>query len=109
MAQNSIRRVDFEIPFSFFFLFLKFKLSEVTNDSTVDGKKEIDSYCVLNDTFNTDDIILNCYSNAGGVFNLDSVDGITDFNLIYIFVLINFIDHVLFFHNFKKSTSYPFN
>ena len=54
MVENGRKKVDSEIPFSFFFLFPKLKLSEITSDTTLDCKKLIDSYCALNDTFNSD-------------------------------------------------------
>ena len=102
---------DYTIPSSFFYLLLKLKLSEITSDTTVDGSQEVDSYCVLNDTSNSNDIIFNCYAYTGSLYNLENVDGISEVNSSYITVSSNSTDIETDSNNnnginsFKKSNS----
>ena len=102
---------DYTIPSSFFYLLLKLKLSEITSDTTVDGSQEVDSYCVLNDTSNSNDIIFNCYAYTGSVYNIDNVDGISEVNSSYITVSGNSTDIETDSYNnnginsFKRSNS----
>ena len=102
---------DYTIPSSFFYLLLKLKLSEITSDTTVDGSQEVDSYCVINDTSNSNDIIFNCYAYTGSVYNIDNVDGISEVNSSYITVSTNSTDIETDSYNnnginsFKRSNS----
>ena len=84
---------DYTIPSSFFYLLLKIKFSEIKRDTTKDDSKEVDSYCVLNDSSNTNDIIFNCYAYTGTVYNIDNVDGISELNSSYITVSANSTDY----------------
>ena len=112
---------NYTIPSSFFYVLLKIKFSEITRDTSKDDRElaekshdgitpseEVDCYCVLNDTSNTNDIIFNCYAYTGTVYNIDNVDGISELNLSYITVSANSTDYEINynnngFHTFRRN------
>ena len=79
---------NYTIPSSFFYVLLKIKFSKITRDTTKDDSEEVDSFCVLNDTSNTNDIIFNCYAYTGTVYNIDNVDGISEVILLFMIILL---------------------